>query len=102
VVVERLVSSNWSLAKVPYKIFASYCWLRVRLGENASHYAQALVCLLSTLHANCLSRAADKLGVMQATQGLFRARCGAPRFTLTGSLATKQVRSKSDAKNTAL
>ena len=33
-VVERLVSGNWSLAQVSYKTYASYCWLRVRPGEN--------------------------------------------------------------------
>ena len=104
-VVERLVSGNWSLAKVSYKTYASYCWLRVRPGENVSpmqrarllcsasthldpdpdpgqvsRYAQALLCLPSTLHANCLSGTAEKLGVMQTAQALFRERCGSPRF----------------------
>ena len=103
--VERLVSGNWSLAKVSYKTYASYCWLRVRPGENVSpmqrarllcsasthpdpdpdpgqvsRYAQALLCLPSTLHANCLSGTAEKLGVMQTAQALFRERCGSPRF----------------------
>ena len=82
VVVERLVSGNWSLAKVPYKTFASYCWLRVRPDENVSRYAKALLCLPSTLHANCLSSTAEKLGVMQAAQARFRERCGSPRFAL--------------------
>tara|TARA_B100000787_G_scaffold80983_1_gene59822 strand:- start:43 stop:183 length:141 start_codon:yes stop_codon:yes gene_type:complete len=45
---------------VPYKTFASYCWLRVRPDENVSRYAKALLCLPSTLHANCLSGTADK------------------------------------------
>ena len=87
VVVERLVRGNWSLAKVSYKTFASYCWLRVRPGENVSRYAQALLCLPSTLHANCLSRTHEKLGVMQAMLALFRARCGAPRFGMPASEA---------------
>ena len=65
---------------MPYKTFASYCWLRVRPDENVSRYAKALLCLPSTLHANCLSGTADKLGVMQTAQALFRERCGLPRF----------------------
>ena len=98
--MRRRGQAQCSVYTVQTQCKRSVCICITRAARRAA--TQALVCLLSTLHANCLSRAADKLGVMQATQGLFRARCGAPRFTLTGSLATKQVRSKSDAKNTAL
>ena len=60
VVVERLLGAGgYSLAPLEYKTFASHCWLKA--WPNATKYALALLCHASTLHTNCLAKAADKL-----------------------------------------
>ena len=74
VVVERLLGAGgYSLAPLEYKTFASHCWLKT--WPNATKYALALLCHASTLHTNCLAKAADKLAAVDAVKSLHRARC---------------------------
>ena len=77
VVVERMLGAGgYSLAPLEYKTFASHCWLKA--WPNATKYALALLCHASTLHTNCLAKAADKLAAVDAVKRLHRARCRQP------------------------
>ena len=78
VVVQRLLlnDSRFLMASVPYTVLASYCWLKLREGERLSKYAQAMLCRLSMLHANCLSVVKQKAAVMRGANEAYRLRCG--------------------------
>ena len=68
-----LGAGGYSLAPLEYKTFASHCWLKA--WPNATKYALALLCHASTLHTNCLAKAADKLAAVDAVKSLHGARC---------------------------